>query len=244
LSTASPGPATASREPGQPGYGQPAAGEPGPGQPEYGAPAGYGQPGTGYGQPAPVPGGYPAAAGYGQPAAPVRWLGGDQPWRLVLSRTAKRLIALFLVLGVILIVGYVAVIAVATAGNNSVTRAEATISVEGAFAKLSSTLSGFDSKVAACQGKLSCVNKVDRQMSVAFGTFAQNVNGISMPTAASSAAAGRVRSDANQASAGFLRLSEVTSAAQYQQVVASTGLEGLLRRFDTDYRALGVTLGH
>jgi hypothetical protein len=70
------------------------------------------------------------------------------------------------------------------------------------------------------------------------------VNGISMPTAASSAAAGRVRSDANQASTGFLRLSEVTSAAQYQQVVASTGLESLLRRFDTDYRALGVTLGH
>lgn len=237
-------PAAGQPGPGQPGYGQPGAGEPGAGQPGYGAPAGHGQPGTGYGQPAPVPGGYPAAAGYGQPAAPVRWLGGDEPWRLVLSRTAKRLIALFLVLGVILIVGYVAVIAVATAGNNSVTRAEATISVEGAFATLSSTLSGFDSKVAACQGKLSCVNKVDKQMSVAFGTFAQNVNGISMPTAASSAAAGRVRSDANQASAGFLRLSEVTSAAQYQQVVASTGLEGLLRRFDTDYRALGITLGH
>ncbi|MCW2910857.1 MAG: hypothetical protein JWL68_5646 [Actinomycetia bacterium] len=235
---------------GEPGVSQPGAGEPAVGQPGYGAAgagyggsAGYGQPGTGYGQPAPVPAGYPAAAGYGQPATPVRWLGGDQPWRLVLSRTAKRLVALFLVLGVLLIVGYVAVITVATAGSNGVTRAEATISVEGAFATLSGTLSGFDSKVAACQGKLSCVNKVDKQMSVAFGTFGQNINGISMPSAASSAAAGRVRSDANQASAGFLRLSEVTSAAQYQQVVVSTGLESLLRRFDTDYRTLGTTLG-
>ncbi len=32
-------------------------------------------------------------------------------------------------------------------------------------------------------------------------------------------------------------------AAQYQQVVASTGLEALLSRFDDDYQALGTTLG-
>jgi hypothetical protein len=246
---------------GQPeaGYGQPQAGygapEAGYGAPEagYGAPeAGYGQPGPGtpgvpgWGQPAPAYGqaGYPAAA-YGQPAAPVRWLGGDQPWRLVLSRTAKRLVTLFLVLGVIFLVGYGALFAglALTSGNSTVARANATISVEGAFTALSSTLSTFDSKVAACQGKLSCVNKVDGQMSQAFATFAQNVNGISMPGAASAAAAGRVRSDATQASAGFRRLSAVTSAAQYQQVVASTGLENLLRRFDTDYQALGTTLG-
>ena len=60
---------------------------------------------------------------------------------------------------------------------------------------------------------------------------------------ASAAAADRVRSDANQASDGFTRLAKVTSAAQYQQVVASTGLEALLRRFDADYQALGTTLG-
>jgi hypothetical protein len=124
-----------------------------------------------------------------------------------------------------------------------VNQAEAAISVEAAFARLSTTLSGFDSKVAACSGRLSCVNRVDKEMSVAFGTFAQNVDGIAMPSSASSAAADRVRSDANQASAGFLRLSAVTSAAQYNQVVASTGLEALLKRFDTDYQALGTTLG-
>jgi hypothetical protein len=195
-----------------------------------------------------VPGqpGYAAAGygAYGPSAAPVRWLGGDQPWRLVLSRTAKRLIVLFLVLGVILTVGYVALIAgvASSSGNNTVSRAEATISVEAAFARLSTTLSGFDSKVAACSGKLTCVNKVDKQMSVAFGTFARNMDGISMPGAASSAA-DRVRADANQASAGFLRLSAVTSAAQYNQVVASTGLEANLKRFDADYQALGTTLG-
>ena len=226
------------RDPGQPAPDQPGSGPAAPG---------YGQPAPGYGEAVPGQPGY-AAAGYGPygpTAAPVRWLGGDQPWRLVLSRTAKRLIVLFLVLGAIFAVGYIALSAgvASSSGNNTVTRAEATISVEAAFARLSTTLSGFDSKVAACSGKLTCVNKVDKQMSVAFGTFARNMDGISMPGAASSAAADRVRSDANQASAGFLRLSAVTSAAQYNQVVASTGLEANLKRFDADYQALGTTLG-
>lgn len=230
-------PATSASGMAPAGYGQPAPG--------YGQPApGYGQPAPGYGQPAPWEAGYPAA-GYDGPADPVRWLGGDRPWQLVLSRAAKRLVTLFLVLGVLLIVGYTALIAglALVSGNSTVARANAAISVEGTFATLSTTLSTFDSKVAACQGKLSCVNTVDGQMSQAFSTFAQDINGISMPTSASAAAAGRVRADANQASAAFRRLSAVTSAAQYQQVVVSTGLEGLLRRFDRDYQALGTTLG-
>ena len=122
-------------------------------------------------------------------------------------------------------------------------RADAAASTEVAFAKLSGTLSAFDTKVSACQGNLSCVNKVDGQMSQAFGTFARNMDGISMPSGAPTVAADRVRTDATQASDGFRRLSTVTSAAQYQQVVASTGLETLLRRFDTDYQALGTALG-
>ena len=224
-----------SQVPGDAGPGWGPWGQPESGQPGYGGAAAAA---AGHGEPA-------AAYGYGQPAAPVRWLGGGQPWRLVLSRQAKRLVALFLVLGVIFAVGYGVLIAViaSTSGNNTVTRAEAAISVESAFATLSGTLSGFDSKVAACQGRFSCVNKVDAQMSRAFGRFAQDMNGIPMPSGAPAAAADRVRSDASQTSEGFTRLSKVTSGAQYEQVVASTGLEGLLRRFDTDYQALGVSLG-
>ena len=194
----------------------------------------------GYGQPA----GYGQAAVYAEPAAPVGWLGGNQPWRLVLSQAAKRLVGLFLVLGVVFLVGYFVLIAViaATSGGNGVTRAEAAISVESSFATLSGTLSTFDSKVSACQDKLSCVNKTDAQMSRAFRTFAQDMSGKSMPGAASTAAADRVQSDASLASSDFARLAAVTSPAQYQQVVASTGLESLLGRFDNDYRTLGDTL--
>ena len=114
-----PGPPSPGRRcPGPPSTGWGPWGQPESGQPGYGSPAGsgplgggeagYGQPLPGYGQSAAGQSGYPAAAygqppaGYGQPAGPVRWLGGDQPWRLVLSRPAKRLVTLFLVLGVIL----------------------------------------------------------------------------------------------------------------------------------------------
>ena len=132
-----------------------------------------------------------------------------------------------------------------TSGNNTVTRAEATISVEAAFAKLSSTLSGFDSKVAACQGRLSCVNTVDAQMSQAFGRFAAgHARHLHAQRGVGSSETDQIRSDANQASEDFTRLSKVTSAAQYQQVVASTGLEALLRRFDVNLpEALGTALG-
>jgi hypothetical protein len=258
--------------PGQPGYGQPVPGQPQYGQPGYGdvptVQPGYGQPAPGqpgYGQPAyggsghdmagsgelgypgpgePAPAGYgPPAAAYGQSSEPIRWLGGDQPWRLVLSSTAKGLLGLFLGLGVVLFVGYlVAGIAIGSSHNGTVSRAEATISVEASFAKLSSTLSAFDSKVTGCQGKLSCVNKVDAQMSGAFSNFAQDMSGISMPDSTSSAAAARVQADAAQAGRDFSKLSTASSVSQYQQIVVSTGLESLLHKFDADYHDLGVAL--
>ena len=166
-------------------YGTPVA--PGQPAPDSTGEPGYGQPPPGYGQPGP-----------GQRAAPVAGLAATSPggWS---CPAAKRLVTVFLVLGVVLAVGYVVLISVvaATSGNDSVTQAEATISVEGSFATLSTALSSFDSKVTACQGKLSCVNQADAEMSRAFGTFAQEMGGKSMPDAASTAAADRVRSDAS-----------------------------------------------
>ena len=173
---------------------------------------------------------------------PVRWLGGDQPWRLVLSSTAKGLLALFLGLGVVLFAGYLVAIIAATSSNSTVSRAEAAFSVETSYSQLSSTLSGFDSKVSGCQGRLSCVNKVDAQMSGAFGSFAQDMSNTAMPDAGSSAAAARVQADAAQAGRDFSKLSTARSVGQYQQIVVSTGLESLLHKFDTDYHDLGVAL--
>ncbi len=243
-------PAPASGQPvlgyGQPapGYAEPAPGyaEPGYGQPEYQPPAGYDQPGPGYPEPAYGQPEYAQPAGYAQPAAVTGWLGGDQPWRLVLSGTAKGLVGMFLAIGVLVAVLWVVLIAVAASSNNTVSKAVAAASVQTAYAKLSTTVGSFDSKVSGCGGKLSCVNRVDSQMSQSFRTFGSDIQGISMPTPASTAAAGTVQSDADQIGTDFQRLSTASSVSQYQQTVASTGLEGLLNRFDADYRSLGRTL--
>jgi Domain of unknown function (DUF4389) len=238
----------------QPGYGQPGPQPPGYGGPGYGGGPEYGGPGYGGGPGDELAGsgppGYPAAggsvppavAGYVPPGEPVRWLGGDQPWRLVLSSSAKRLLGLFLVLGVVLFAGYLVAIIAATNSSPAVSRAEAAFSVEAAYSQLSSTLSGFDSKVSGCQGRLSCVNGVDGQMSGAFRSFANEMGGISMPDSASSAAAARVQADAAQAGRDFSQLSTASSVGQYRQIVVSTGLEPLLHKFDADYHDLGLAL--
>jgi Domain of unknown function (DUF4389) len=224
------------------GYGQPGAGH---GQPGYEPPAGYGQPAPPY----PGPGSALAGAGdagpvgYGPPAAGTRWLGGGEPWRLVLSSAAKGLVGMFLAIGLLVLVLYAVLIGVAVSSNNTVSKATAALSVESAYASLSTTVATFDSNVSGCGGKLSCVNRVDARMSRAFGTFGSDLHGVAMPTPASSAASATLQSDANQIATDFQRLSTASSVSQYQQTVASTGLEGRLSQFDADYRSLGRTLG-
>ncbi len=126
---------------------------------------------------------------------------------------------------------------------NAKVKATAALSVEGAYASLSTTVATFDSNVSGCGGKLSCVNRVDARMSQAFAKFGSNLHGLPMPTRASGAASATVQADANQIATDFQRLSTASSVSQYQQTVASTGLEGLLNQFDADYRSLGRTLG-
>ncbi len=198
-----------------------------PGQPAY--------PGPGYGVAGPA---------YSQPEGPDEWLGGAEPWRLVLSGAAKKLVAMFLVLGVLLLAGYIAGIAVAASNSgNGVSRADAALAVEGNYASLSASVLTFATKVSACQGKLSCVTKIDGQMSQAFSRFATQLQGISMPSPAATSAAAALQADATAAARDFHELSSATSVAQYQQLAASTGLQAQLTKFDTDHASLGSTLG-
>jgi Domain of unknown function (DUF4389) len=231
----------------------------GPGEAGYQPPAGYGQPAPGYGQPGgEPPAGYSAypgpgyglagasdagPAGYGQPARPATWLGGGQPWRLVLSSGAKGLVGMFLVIGALVFVLYAVLIGVAISSSTTVSKAAAELSVKTAYDSLGRTVTSFDSKVTGCSGRLSCVNRVDAQMSRAFATFGSQLHGIAMPTPASSAASATLQSEANQIATDFRQLSTASSASQYQQTVTSTGLEGRLSQFDADYQSLNQTLG-
>lgn len=222
----------------QPGYGQPGYPEAGYGQPGYPEP-GYGQPGQpqpGYGQPA-----YPQP-GYG--AAPGRPVADEQAWRLVLSNPSRRLVALFIGLGALVLIGYIGGgIAVVRSISTPVSRAIATASVERSYSVLSTALVSFKSKTTACQSKLSCVTAQDTSAAQAFGAFAQALHGMPMPSGSATAAAAKVASDATQAQNAFLALAKSTSVSQYQQTIVSTGLEQRLTQFDADYQNLGQALG-
>jgi hypothetical protein len=240
----------------EPGYGQAPYGQPGDqpayGPPAYGPPA-YGQPaypGPGYAMAAPSQPAYPgpghgvAGPGLRQPGEPAEWLGGSEPWRLVLSGAAKRLMVMFLVLGVIALALYVSAIAVSVHNSgNSISRAQAALAVESDYASLSTSVSAFATKVSGCQGKLTCVTKVDGQMSQAFSQFATQLQGISMPSPAATSAAAALQADATTAARDFHELASATSVAQYQSLAVSTGLQAQLTKFDTDHASLGRTLG-
>jgi hypothetical protein len=205
-------------------------------------PLAYGSPPQPYeGQPQPYEG---QAFGYGAPAAAGWPMAAAPQWPLVLSTGAKRLVGMFLGLGVLLVVVYVILFAVVL--NTAVSTATAINDSTAAYATFSSSASSFATTTTSCQSQaqpLPCVTAADRQIAQALGTFAQSIRNINMPTAASSAAAGKLASAATQAQQALQQLGGATSVGQYQQIIQSTHLQDLLNQVDQDYLNLGKSLG-
>ncbi len=241
--------------PGQPAdfQGQPATHPDEPGSQPI-VPAGQPFPGQySPGQPANVPADFGGFAGPGQfsgaggqPAetAPFAQAAAASPWQLVLSDGARKLIGLFLALGVILVVGYVAVI-IAVAGSavsTTVTRNDAINQVQASYATLSRTLSTFQAKSSACRGNLKCVTALDRQASQAFDTFGTSVRGTAMPNGASTTAADQLASSSLEAGQLLQRLGNSSTVAQYEATITSTNVQQILNQVDVDYQNLGTQL--
>ena len=179
-----------------------------------------------------------------EPAPGTGWLGGEQPYRLVLSGGAKVLVGMFLAIGILVAGGYGALIGVATSSSsNTATTASAGQAVDTAYTPLQSTAARYQSDLAACNGDLSCVQRADARMSHAFSAFSSDMQGISMPSTAASAAADTVRSDAVQLASDYHRLSTASTVEQYQQIEASTAVNQRDVRFAAEFRALNRMLG-
>jgi Domain of unknown function (DUF4389) len=245
--------------PAAPGYGPPPAepgyGPPPPAAPGYGPPPadpGYGaQAGPGYGSPS-------AASAYGQPPGSDYGQQGYWPqeasatgfppagpasWTLVLSSAARRLVALFIVLGIAVAAGLI-VLVVAQA-SSTVNTAETIAQIQAAHDTLTSATATFGTTTASCGSKadpLSCVTTADKSVSPAFGAFSQTLRGAAMPSPASAAAAGRLASLSAQIQQVFEQLGTSTSISQYQQTVQSSGIQQLLNQFDREYADLGAAL--
>jgi hypothetical protein len=216
-------------QPGLPGYEPPAA----PGYEPPPAP-GYGAWNPSYPQPLP---------GY-VPAVPVP---ASQPpsWRLVLSSEAKRLLGLFIAVGLVTAAGYGAGMGVLfSSAASKATSANAINQVSASYQTLSSALVSYENTTAGCKSNahpLACVTTADKQAASALSTFANAVHATPMPSG-SAAAASTLESDATRAAQIFTQLGESTTIPQYQSTAASSGLQQVLTQFDTDYSALGTSL--
>jgi hypothetical protein len=190
-----------------PGYGEtPAYGTP----PGYGAAPAYGAPASGYGTP----------GGYGSPPA-------SQPvsWPLVLPRSAKILLIVFIALGLITNVGdeYASAKFRHWVGNSIDARTLAISKWNTADNALTANLTHWQTAVQACDQKLSCVTAADGRAASSMSAFASQVKAIAMPSDAASAAT-QLAADATKVAQDFTALSQTTTVAQYQSAVTSTGL--------------------
>ena len=210
-----------------------------PAAPAYGyAPApGYYSPG--YGTSASVygpPGGYGPGQTVFQPAS----------WQLILSQSARRLVVLFIVLGVITY-GINGVRSAATV-SNAVHRAQSINTTNNAINALNSSYGTLTTKmkqwqdtVSACDENLTCVTKADGNAGTYFADFASQLRATPMPSSAT-AAANQVYSDATRVGQEYTQLSQAANVAAYQNTFERLGLQQSLSRFDQDFNALGAAL--
>jgi hypothetical protein len=239
---------------------EPSLGQTPPGSAPYGTPpaAGYGTPPAGdYGTP--QAGGYGTQqAGYGQQPAPAYgtpqtiskagWsVPGSPPWPLVLSQGAKKLVGLFIGLGVIIAAAYFIFIAViighAVSGTQS--RAAALNQSVAAFHVLNNSMTAFGTQTTACkadQHPLHCVITADRKAGTAFAAYASAQAGIGMPDSSTQKSSNLITSDANRAQQIFQQLSESKNVAQYEQRVSASNLQQVLTQLQQTYTALATTL--
>lgn len=181
----------------------------------------------------------PGAPGDGSFAGPAE---GPEPVgparRLVLSAGAKRLVVLFLVLGVAAWVagGVVGVIV----GANTTSNAETLATVTAAHDTLASRGQKFQQDINACSSvadaqRLSCAQAADRDLAAAFEAFATTVEGLEVPSEAraEAAAVGRI---GHQFAAAMQGLVSASSPEEYTRLAANTDQLG--NSFDQRYQAL------
>lgn len=223
--------------------------------PSSGVPQGYGTPESaygggsqpGYGSQASYPGqaGYPSQPGYPASGYPAGYAAQPvlQPasWLLVLPDAGKRLLTAFIVLGVIFGAGYGAgVVRLASSegarNNNIQTAQNALDQVNASYLTLASNLTGWENGVQACNGNLTCVTGQDAKAAGYFNAFDSRLS--SLPVPPNSAADATRLGQVGAATAHDLtQLSKVTTGAQYQSVITSTGLQATLNDFDSAYNA-------
>jgi len=264
------------------GYGEPGYGGPGYGEPvgRYGTPApGYGTPAFGYGAPDHVPSGYgtPPVPGYGTPPVPGYGAaaavapGQDASWQLVLLPSARRVVRLILVLGLVAV--FAEGFAIGTTVNAAVTRDREINQLNAEITQHNAAVARLNAAIARERAATSQASNALTQVTDAHNALASVLNSpaadstncatvecfdtTSVPVANAFAAFGRtLRATAVPAASATVakRLStdtagnekdwkELTQAMSFTSIEEiATAAETVGGRYDNDYQALVKSL--
>lgn len=157
----------------------------------------------------------------------------------MLSAAARKLVILFIVLGVVFIAANGVVQATVLGHRVSAVNAAAQVSTD--VTPVRNTLNNYPSDVKACNGKLDCVTALDRKVARTLDTFAAQLRSISMPSQAVAANAALAAAVSNTAGI-FAKLGAATSPSQYISEAQSSGLQQSVDQMNQAYENLGAAL--
>jgi Domain of unknown function (DUF4389) len=133
------------------------------------------------------------------------------PWTLALSDGAKRLVGLFLVLGVAFVATTVGVVA----ANQPVTPTSVLAALNADVGTALNQTTAATTADKSCNGRLSCQSPLNVQLAAVYSTLAAQLGSMHMPTVITQQDATRAAQDAGTLSRDFTAASKAASEEQY-----------------------------
>jgi hypothetical protein len=158
---------------------------------------------------------------------------GPQITRLALSRAAKRIVILFIVLGVL-----VSFVSSAVSTITTVKASRTAEKLDDYHAEVSLAFTTFATDTQACGGQLACLHEADGRMAAALELFGQQLDTLEFPAPAVEDAR-QLRADVTGMVSSLHELQAAQPAA-YNNLLPQ--LRVLAGRFDSDYATLRQTL--
>jgi hypothetical protein len=189
----------------------------------------------------------PPLGGYGVPDG-FAGEQGSQPvpdeeptWRLVLSSGARKLMVVFLVLGVLFAAANITIELFVV--NTVSTAASASDQVQKDLVPVVEVIDNYSTNLNACKGKLACAQLLDRTVATTLNTFAAQIAAIKMPAGQATSAAAALRSTTLKSASIFSRLASAATPTAYINIANSSGLDQSVTAIDTKYDSLETALG-
>jgi hypothetical protein len=162
------------------------------------------------------------------PEPPV-YAESPQITRLTLSRAGKRIVILFIVLGVL---GFGASTTVSAISTAKATRTAQKL--DGYHADVGRAFTAFAAETQGCAGQLACLHEADAKMAAALQVFLGQLDHLEFPATAVDDAQ-KLRGDVT-AMIDLLHVLEGAAPVEYNRALPQ--LQTLANRFDADYAVL------